>query len=107
MAGSVLDVKWTDEATKDLRTIFDYYLQNASHSVAQTIINRLQEKVEVLYLSPHIGQAEPLLEDLNLDVRYLVEGNYKIFYNYFDGIIFILFIFDCRQNPEKIIQLFR
>ena len=46
MAGSVLDVKWTDEATKDLRTIFDYYLQNASHSVAQTIINRLQEKVE-------------------------------------------------------------
>jgi plasmid stabilization system protein ParE len=106
MAGSVSEIKWANEAIKDLRTIFDYYFQTASHSVAQTIINGLQEKVEVLYLSPYIGQTEPLLEHLNLDVRYLVEGNYKIFYNYFDGIVFILFIFDCRQNPDKVIQLF-
>jgi plasmid stabilization system protein ParE len=106
MDGKISEIIWTETSINDLKIIFDYYHSNASHQVAHSIIKKIQDKVDVLYFSAFIGQEELLLQHLNLGIRYLVEGNYKIFYHSFQQKVFVLFIFDCRQNPQKLENLF-
>lgn len=51
---------------------------------------------------PLLGQKEPLLAKLKRDYRRLVEGNYKIIYNFRNKTIYINRIFDTRQSPSKL-----
>jgi hypothetical protein len=50
-----------------------------------------------------MGTVEPLLWEFAEEYRYLVVGNYKLVY-YIDceTAIYIVAVFDCRQNPEKL-----
>jgi plasmid stabilization system protein ParE len=52
-----------------------------------------------------MGKREELLLDHPKDFRFLVEGNYKILYWISEDEIIIASVFDCRQNPEKIIDI--
>jgi plasmid stabilization system protein ParE len=50
---------------------------------------------------PLIGTLEENLSELNQGHRYLVTGNYKIIYLVIEDDIYIIDVFDCRQNPTK------
>lgn len=52
----------------------------------------------------NMGQVEPYLEDLPVTYRYLVEGNYKIIYKQKGANIYIMTIFDCRQDLSKLFE---
>jgi hypothetical protein len=58
--------------------------------------------VDQLQTQPESGQMEELLEHLNQNSRYLVEGNYKIIYQYSEGVVIITDVFHVKQNPVKI-----
>lgn len=49
-----------------------------------------------------LGQIEDGLIELKQGHRYIVEGNYKIIYRVVGNEIYIVDVFDCRQNPQKI-----
>lgn len=106
MIGKITEIIWSQESINDLQLIFKFYVETATKQVAKKIISELLIKVEVIKLSPFIGQIEPLLQHLPLGIRYLVKGNYKIFYTTFENTAYILFVFDCRQNPDKLNQYF-
>lgn len=97
-----ITVLWSDSAISDLQDIHDYYFAKASLKVAQRIVNSLVDKSELLSKKPRIGQTEELLKHKKEEIRYLVEGNYKIVYVIEGQIVFIATIFDCRQNPVKL-----
>ena len=97
-----ITVLWSDSAISDLQDIHDYYLAKASLKVAQRIVNSLVDKSELLSKNPRIGQTEELLKHKKEEIRYLVEGNYKIVYVIEGQIVFIATIFDCRQDPVKL-----
>lgn len=59
-------------------------------------------RVDQLQTQPESGQMEELLEHLNQNSRYLVEGNYKIIYQYSEGVVIITDVFHVKQNPVKI-----
>ncbi len=97
-----MDIIWTNPAKKDLKQIFNYYKNKVSKTLADKIINSIFEKITILK-TQNIGTKEELLEQLDQNHRYIIDGNYKIIYIILDNSIYITHVFDTRQNPTKII----
>ncbi|MGC9331283.1 MAG: type II toxin-antitoxin system RelE/ParE family toxin [Bacteroidales bacterium] len=100
-----IKVFWTKTALNNLEDIFEYYKFEASIGVARKIVKRLVKSTLKLQESPQIGKKEALLTDRHYDYRFLVVGKYKIIYWLGKKHINIATVFDCRQDPEKIMTL--
>ena len=72
--------------------------------VARKIIKRLVDKSLFLESNPLLGVREPLLAGKLHEYIYFVVSNYKIIYRFNDNIVRIVAVFDCRQNPEKMVE---
>lgn len=68
---------WTDQAIQDLGSIGDYIAEN-SETYAKLTVKRLYERTAILKSFPLAGKMIPEKQEENL--RELVEGNYRIFY---------------------------
>ena len=95
-------VVWSDNAIEELRSIYDYLYFNVSKKVADKISDAIVDKTLLLEQTPRVGQKEEMLAHLNKEIRYLIEGNYKIVYWIDDDIISIATMFDCRMDPKKL-----
>jgi len=98
-------IEWSETAEIQLKDIYDYYYLKAGSRTAKKIVNRIIERVDILYKNPLSGQKEELLSEYTNDFRYLVESDYKIIYWQENNYITIASVFDCRQNPIKIKNL--
>ena len=96
-------IEWSELSEKQLKDIFDYYSLEVSSRIARKIINRIIDRVSILKSNPLAGPKEELLSGYPEDFRYLVESNYKIIYWQIENLITIASVFDCRQNPQKIV----
>ena len=70
-------IRWTSEAEKWLREIYDYIAQD-NENAAQRVITRIYKKVQILKDFPEIGykcRSEP-----EGDIRILLYGHYRITY---------------------------
>ena len=95
-------VVWSDNAIEELRSIYDYLYFNVSKKVSDKFSNAIVDKTILLEQTPRVGQKEEMLAHLNKEIRYLIEGNYKIVYWIDDDIISIATVFDCRMDPKKL-----
>ena len=93
----------TDFAKTQLRDIFNYYAAEVSEYTASKLINKIIDAIEDLERHPSLGAKETLLSPLKLNHKYIVAGNYKVIFRLEAEIIYITDIFDCRQNPTKLI----
>lgn len=100
-----IKILWSDTALSQLEDIFDYHKTNASHTIAKRLVRSIIEKSIILDSTPLLGAKEPLLSDRLFEYRFLVEKNYKIIYRFNDNLVRIVSVFDCRQNPIKIVEL--
>jgi len=96
-------IEWSELSEKQLKDIFDYYSLEVSPRIARKIINGIIDRVSILGSNPLVGAKEELLIQYSEDYRYLVESNYKIIYWKMENLITIASVFDCRQNPAKIL----
>ncbi|HNW97375.1 MAG TPA: type II toxin-antitoxin system RelE/ParE family toxin [Bacteroidales bacterium] len=97
-----MKIIWTHEALEETKLIYKYYKLKASLRVAKNIKNRIFSSAKNLQKQPRKGQIEELLIHKKGEYRYLVTSNYKIIYKLTEKEIYIMKVFDCRQNPEKI-----
>jgi plasmid stabilization system protein ParE len=97
-------IEFTDFAKEQLRDIHSYYEKVASTRVAVKIVNKILDSVEQLSYLPGIGSNEQLLSAMGLKHKFLVSGNYKIIFRREGSVVYITDIFDCRQDPKKIIE---
>lgn len=98
-------ISWTPFAVGCLQTIKEYIISEfLSEKIADKFINKLISLVEILEHYPEAGMKEEFLEHLKQNSRYLVEGNYKIIYQYQDESIIITDVFHTKQNPIKIVK---
>ena len=95
-------VVWSDNAIEELWSIYDYLYFNVSKKVADKFSNAIVDKTILLEQTPRVGQKEEMLAHLNKEIRYLIEGNYKIVYWIDEDIISIATVFDCRMDPKKL-----
>lgn len=92
---------WTNFAISELKNIFLYYRMVAGDEVADKIRKSIFNATKPLIKQPLIGQIEENLMELKQEHRYIVVGNYKIIYRLIKKDIYIIDVFDTRQNPEK------
>lgn len=99
------DVIWSEFSELQIDGFSCFYKQKSkSHSVANNIIKKILLAPEKLKSNPKMGQIEFLLENNNIEYRYITVSNYKIIYSIDDKnkYIKIADVFDTRQNPLKI-----
>lgn len=101
-----LTIYWTQFAENKLEDIFFYYKEKASIRIAKLLIFEIIDKTQELKKNPFIGQRETLLGQRKEEFRYLVYKSYKVIYwiNQKKRQVEIVNLFDCRQNPEKMIE---
>ena len=92
----------TKPAQCRLEEIYSYYSLRVSPSTADKLIAKIRARLKILENHPKAGAIEPILAQLGMEHRYLVQGNYKIVYRIKDKKIFVTDFFDARQNPEKL-----
>ena len=100
-----LKIYWTDFSKQEFKSIFNYYKEKASITIAKNLVLGITKEVNKLKNQPKIGQEEELLENDSRDFRYLLYNNhYKIIYwvNSERNRVEIFDVFDTRQNPIKI-----
>jgi len=86
-------ILWTHEAEIDIDEIYEYYFEK-SPLAASRIINDIITSAESLVFSDQYQ-----IEDYKTNCRRIIIRNYKVLYTYHDEFIYILRVFDTRQNP--------
>lgn len=98
------EVIWTEPALQELNDIYVYYSEHKSEIVAVKLFNTIVNAADRLGLFPEMGTTEELLKNRRKCYRSLIEGNYKVVYYVEDNNVYIALIWDCRQNPWRLID---
>ena len=97
-----MKIIWVESARTDLEDIY-IFIKEKSEKAAIEIHNTILDEVEFLNSFPQIAAIEPVLAGLPKIYRSLVVENiYKVIYYVDCEIIYIIAIWDCRQNPNKL-----
>ncbi len=100
------DLVWDANASKDIENIWEY-ISLDSKGAARKVVNNIRDCSKSLKLNPYIGQEEELLKKFRLGHRYLVYSHYKIIYRVIEDKVFVIAIFDTRQNPLKLKKIIK
>lgn len=73
----MVQINWTIVSIEDLKSIVEY-ISKDSITYAKLQIIRITNKTQILKSQPYIGKPVP--EYQKVDIRELVEGNYRIIY---------------------------
>ncbi|OJX14349.1 MAG: hypothetical protein BGO77_05720 [Caedibacter sp. 37-49] len=87
-----MNLIWTRQALERLEEIQDFIAQRSSPLIATSFISSLIERAETLKEFPSIGRMVPDLS--RIELRELIEGNYRIVYRLLDSSIIILTVFE-------------
>jgi len=96
-------IRWTANAKADLPNIVGY-IKEESADAAKNVYNRLREKAQSIKLFPLRGRVVPELHKEGIILyREIVTPPYRIIYKIENDTIYIMAIFDSRQNVEEIL----
>ncbi len=87
-------VRWSNQAKRDLRRIFDYIAQDSPH-YAKKVTQEIAAKTGILEQLPRIGRVVPEVGDDN--VRELSIYTYRIFYETRDNNVEVLAVIHKRR----------
>ena len=91
-----MKVRWTDEAFARLAEIEDFVARDNAAAAAR-LVARIVARGEALAAFPRRGRK--LSEHPGLDLRELVEGNYRIVYRVQDAVVEVLTVFEGHRLP--------
>lgn len=96
---------WTHRAKRDLERIYSFNKVLYGIEKAKAISFRIQERTLLLenseYNFEEVGSIDVAFSHLKFTYRKLIEGYCKITYRIGKTNIFIVRVFDTRQNPSK------
>ncbi len=96
-------IKWTSNAKEDLLTIVDYINQESAEN-ARKVYKQIRDKAHSSNLFPLRGRVVPELQKVGITAyRELLINRWRIVYQIRDNSVYIMAIFDSRQNVEDIL----
>jgi addiction module RelE/StbE family toxin len=99
----IYKVKWTSNAKEDLLNIVDYIKQD-SLSAARKVYKQIKEKAHSSNIFPLRGRVVPELQKEGITIyRELIVQPYRIMYKTESDTVYIMAIFDSRQNIEELL----
>jgi len=91
-------IRWTNQAKADRIGILDYFRKrNGSTAYSKKLNKVFIGEIDNISKHPHLGRKSN-----SANVRVKVSGNYNILYMIDGETIFILRLWDTRQNPIKL-----
>jgi len=96
-----MNVIITDFAKKRIKKIYYYYKDRGLSKIGQKIRINIVTKAKFLKQQPYMGPIEPNAKNSKKEYRYIISGNYKIIYQVEPPNIYVVEVFDTRQNPDK------
>lgn len=74
-------IRYSKSAIRDLEEIGDYIAETLKSPVAAlNTVNKIQDAVDMLICFPQIGSPLSSIVSVETDYRFLVSGNYLVFY---------------------------
>jgi plasmid stabilization system protein ParE len=100
-----VEVKWSPSALRSLEEIRFYITNEAKSEAPDTrFIEKIVDRTDQLSFFPESGQKQLNMIERGINCRYIIEGNYKIIYEYAHSpeLVIILDIFHTSQDPIKL-----
>ena len=89
---------WSNIASSDLRDILEFFnIRNKSNTYSKKLYKTISQEINRLIIFPEIGRVTDYK-----NFRSLVVLDYLIFYTLIDDNIFIIRVWDSRQDERKI-----
>ena len=83
-------IHYSPESRRDLDDIWDYIVSELQNrSAAERVINRIIDAVDPLKNFAEMGSPVSSIADVGTDYRFLVSGNYMVFYRVQDSDVHI------------------
>ena len=99
----IYKVQWTSNAKEDLLNIVDYIKKDSS-SAARKVYEQIKEKAQSSNFFPLKGKVVPeLLKEGITIYRELIAQPWRIMYKIEYDTVYIMAIFDSRQNVEELL----
>ena len=96
-------VSWASIAESDLNNII-IYIAEESPTNALNILNKIKEKASSLKHFPERGRVVPELQDQGINLyREIVISPWRIVYRISGKKVYVLTVFDSRQNAEDVL----
>lgn len=90
---------WSKNAVVQLHEVLMFYKQrNKSSSYSIKLYNRFNLELDKLLTRPELGVKTKIEK-----IRGLIVSNYVLYYEISDQYITFLKVWDCRQNPDKLV----
>lgn len=98
-------IKWQANAKRHLRSLYDYYRENASEKVALGLRDTIMGDVERLEDFPTMGIKDDEFSTADTQYYFLIikwsKRTYRVYYLYENDICSIQAIWDCSMNPTR------
>jgi len=95
---NIYEIRWSEEAVKNLNNIFDYLEKNWSEKEIKKFAQKLEKCINIIRTTPF---AFPLSEIMKIR-RIVINRQITMYYEVASNVIYIITLFDTRQNPKKI-----
>lgn len=103
------NVKFTDTANADLKDIVLYIAEcSKDKKIAIRFVNTIREKCKILETAPESGSLPKDRILISNGYRFLVHGNYLIFYYYSkeDNTAYITAVFNAKRDYMRVMKKF-
>ena len=97
-------IHYSPESRRDLDDIWDYIVSELQNrSAAEHVINRIMDAVDHLKNFAEMGTPLSSIADIGTDYRFLVSGNYMVFYRVQDSDVHIDRVLYGRRDYLRIL----
>lgn len=89
-------IEWSTDAKLDLYDILEFYTKrNGNNAYSKKLYAKISKSIALISQNPLIGT--PTDYD---SVRIVITGDYQILYEIHHKLLLIVFVWDCRRDPE-------
>ena len=97
-------IHYSLESRRDLDDIWDYIVSELQNrSAAERVTNRIMDAVDQLKIFAELGTPRSSISDVSSEYRYLVSGNYMVFYRVQGSDVYIDRVLYGRSNYMSIL----
>jgi plasmid stabilization system protein ParE len=96
-------IVWTNTASHQLRSILEFWVENnKNNSYSQKLLDKIEKVLNQILIHPEIGP-----ESTYPEIRVAAMNHYSIFYKISRNEIIVTALWDNRQDPKRLIEIFR
>lgn len=96
-------VVWTETAARQRREILQYWVKrNRTTAYAEKLIKLISEQIKVILTNPKLFKKADFP-----DTHVSALGHFSIFYKYTKDSLIITAFWDNRQDPKKLLDIFK